>query len=228
MARPDNANGARAKLREAAVIPVSTPLVRLYSEYIHAEYGDLDRDSCSSTCSAGGPGRRCATRRCTGWPPVSPRAPGSLSRCTCCVTRTPPSFNSGVPQHVVQKLLGHASPHMTAHSARGYPRHHHPRGVRSLPAPAGQHRRPGPRLRPGRAHRGRRMGQAQPVPDQGQPAERLLRPTAAARLPSPQRLPDLPRLPDHPRIPRHPPPPGHHQPAPAHPRRSQRPDPPGR
>jgi integrase len=26
--------------------------------------------------------------------------------------------NSGVPQHVVQKLLGHASPHMTAHYAR--------------------------------------------------------------------------------------------------------------
>jgi integrase/recombinase XerD len=42
--RPDNANGARAKLREAAVIPVSTPLVRLYSEYMHAEYGDLDCD----------------------------------------------------------------------------------------------------------------------------------------------------------------------------------------
>jgi hypothetical protein len=30
----------------------------------------------------------------------------------------PTSFNSGVPQHVVQKLLGHASPHMTAHYAR--------------------------------------------------------------------------------------------------------------
>jgi len=44
VARPDNANGARAKLREAAVIPVSTPLVRLYSEYMHAEYGDLDCD----------------------------------------------------------------------------------------------------------------------------------------------------------------------------------------
>ena len=42
--RADNANGARAKLREAAVIPVSTPLVRLYSEYMHAEYGDLDSD----------------------------------------------------------------------------------------------------------------------------------------------------------------------------------------
>lgn len=27
-------------------------------------------------------------------------------------------INSGVPQHIVQKLLGHASPHMTAHYAR--------------------------------------------------------------------------------------------------------------
>jgi len=27
-------------------------------------------------------------------------------------------INSGVPQHVVQKLLGHASPHMTAHYAK--------------------------------------------------------------------------------------------------------------
>ena len=42
--RPDNANGARAKLRSAAVVPVSTPLVRLYSEYMHVEYGDLDSD----------------------------------------------------------------------------------------------------------------------------------------------------------------------------------------
>jgi site-specific recombinase XerD len=27
-------------------------------------------------------------------------------------------FNSGVPQHVVQRLLGHASPHMTSHYAK--------------------------------------------------------------------------------------------------------------
>ena len=44
MPRADNANRARAKLRSAAVVPVSTPLVRLYSEYMHAEYGDIDSD----------------------------------------------------------------------------------------------------------------------------------------------------------------------------------------
>lgn len=38
--RDGNANGARAKIRSAAVIPVTAPLVRLYSEYMHTEYGD--------------------------------------------------------------------------------------------------------------------------------------------------------------------------------------------
>jgi integrase/recombinase XerD len=42
--RPDNANGARAKTRDVHVLPVSTALVRLYSEYMHSEYGSLDSD----------------------------------------------------------------------------------------------------------------------------------------------------------------------------------------
>ena len=42
--RADNANGARAKCRSTQVIPVSTGLVRLYSEYMHTEYGELDSD----------------------------------------------------------------------------------------------------------------------------------------------------------------------------------------
>ena len=42
--RADNANGARAKVRSAVVAPVSAPLVRLYSEYMHTEYGDIDSD----------------------------------------------------------------------------------------------------------------------------------------------------------------------------------------
>ena len=32
------------KLRSPAVVPVSAPLVRLYSDYMHAEYGDVDSD----------------------------------------------------------------------------------------------------------------------------------------------------------------------------------------
>jgi integrase len=42
--RTDNVNGARAKTRAMVTVPISTPLVRLYSEYMHTEYGDLDSD----------------------------------------------------------------------------------------------------------------------------------------------------------------------------------------
>jgi len=42
--RDDNANGARAKTREVATLPVSAALVRLYSDYMHTEYGDLYSD----------------------------------------------------------------------------------------------------------------------------------------------------------------------------------------
>lgn len=42
--RSDNANGARAKTTALSTVPVSTPLVRLYSDYMHIEYGDLDSD----------------------------------------------------------------------------------------------------------------------------------------------------------------------------------------
>ncbi len=42
--RDDNANGARAKCRQETAIPVSAGLVRLYSEYLFDEYGELDSD----------------------------------------------------------------------------------------------------------------------------------------------------------------------------------------
>ena len=42
--RGDNANGARAKTRMVTSLPVSAPLVRLYSDYMHTEYGELDCD----------------------------------------------------------------------------------------------------------------------------------------------------------------------------------------
>lgn len=42
--RDDNANGARAKTRASHVIHVSTELARLYSEYMHVEYGELESD----------------------------------------------------------------------------------------------------------------------------------------------------------------------------------------
>ena len=39
-----NDNGARSKSAEARSIPVSADLVRLYADYLHGEYGDLDSD----------------------------------------------------------------------------------------------------------------------------------------------------------------------------------------
>lgn len=42
--RADNANGARAKTHVEHVVHVSVALGRLYSDYMHAEYGELDSD----------------------------------------------------------------------------------------------------------------------------------------------------------------------------------------
>jgi integrase len=42
--RPDNANGARAKLLLPTTVPVTAGLVRTYSDYMHTEYGDVDSD----------------------------------------------------------------------------------------------------------------------------------------------------------------------------------------
>lgn len=42
--RRDNDNGARSKSATARTIPVSAELVRLYADYLHDEYGDLDSD----------------------------------------------------------------------------------------------------------------------------------------------------------------------------------------
>ena len=44
MPRAGNANGARAKLRSPATVPVTAGLVRCYSDYMYVEYGDFDSD----------------------------------------------------------------------------------------------------------------------------------------------------------------------------------------
>ena len=42
--RRDNDNGARAKSATTRTVPVSPELIRLYADYLHGEYGDLDSD----------------------------------------------------------------------------------------------------------------------------------------------------------------------------------------
>lgn len=44
MPRSDEVNGARAKTRTITTLPISAPLVRLYSDDMHTEYGELDCD----------------------------------------------------------------------------------------------------------------------------------------------------------------------------------------
>jgi integrase/recombinase XerD len=39
-----NANGARSKSRQPRTIPVSAALIRLYADYLHGEYGQIDSD----------------------------------------------------------------------------------------------------------------------------------------------------------------------------------------
>lgn len=110
VARPDNANGARAKLREAAVIPVSTPLVRLYSEYMHAEYGDLDSDYVFVNLFGGRIGQalsyptvhRLAAR-------ISARTGIAFTVHMLRHTHATELIRSGVPVEVVARLLTHRS-----------------------------------------------------------------------------------------------------------------------
>jgi integrase/recombinase XerD len=102
--------GARAKLREAAVIPVSTPLVRLYSEYMHAEYGDLDCDYVFVNLFGGRVGQplcyptvhRLAAR-------ISARTGIAFTAHMLRHTHATELIRRGVPIEVVARLLTHRS-----------------------------------------------------------------------------------------------------------------------
>ncbi len=47
-----NDNRARAKSGRSRIIPASAALMRLYSDYLHREYGALDADYVSSSISS--------------------------------------------------------------------------------------------------------------------------------------------------------------------------------
>jgi integrase/recombinase XerD len=108
--RADNANGARAKLREAAVIPVSVPLVRLYSEYMHVEYRGIDSDYVFVNLFAGRIGQPLSY-------PAVHRLIGRIARRTGIAftahmlrhTHATELIRAGVPIEVVARLLTHRS-----------------------------------------------------------------------------------------------------------------------
>ena len=57
MVRRVNDNRARAKSPSSRTIPVSASLMRLYADYLHGEYGDLDSDYVFVALWAGQHGR---------------------------------------------------------------------------------------------------------------------------------------------------------------------------
>jgi integrase/recombinase XerD len=108
--RPGNANGARAKLRETAVIPVSVPLVRLYSEYMHAEYRNVDCDYVFVNLFAGQVGQPLsyqAVHRLIGR--IARRTGIAFTAHMLRHTHATEMIRAGVPVEVVARLLTHRS-----------------------------------------------------------------------------------------------------------------------
>jgi integrase/recombinase XerD len=122
-----NDNGARSKSRHPRTIPVSAALIRLYGDYLHSEYGELDSDYVFVNLFAEPRGQALS------YPAVYDLV-GRLRQ------RTGIDFNphwfrhsaatrmlrEGVPIEVVSSLLGHTSVittlsvygHLTAEDAR--------------------------------------------------------------------------------------------------------------
>jgi integrase/recombinase XerD len=122
-----NGNGARSKSRDPRTIPVSAELIRLWGDYLHGEYGDLDSDYVFVNLFAEPRGQALAypavydlvlrLRRRTGI---------DFDPHWCRHSMATRALRDGVPIEVVSKLLGHASitttsaiyGHLTAEDAR--------------------------------------------------------------------------------------------------------------
>jgi integrase/recombinase XerD len=105
----DNDNGARTKSRRSRSIPVSAELIRLYADYLHGEYRDLDSDYVFVNLWGG-------TR---GHPLTYPSVYDLVRRLRRRIgidfdphwyrhTAATRMLRDGVPIEVVSKLLGHA------------------------------------------------------------------------------------------------------------------------
>jgi integrase len=108
--RADNANRARAKVRSPFVVPVSAPLVRLYSEYMHTEYGEVGSDYVFVNLFGGKVGKPM------GYPAVhdligrvSARSGVSFSAHMLRHSRATDMVRQGVPVEIVARLLTHRS-----------------------------------------------------------------------------------------------------------------------
>jgi site-specific recombinase XerD len=105
-----NDNGARSKSGEARTIPVNVELIRLYADYMHGEYGDLDSDYVFVNLwgePRGHPWSYPAVydlvRR------LRQRSGVTFDPHWCRHTYATRLLRCGTPLEVVSKLLGHAS-----------------------------------------------------------------------------------------------------------------------
>jgi integrase len=108
--RDDNANGARAKTATTATVPVSTPLVRLYSDYMHTEFGDLDCDYVFVNLWAEPVGRPLRYQAVAKLVARLRAATGvAFSPHLLRHTRATELIRGGVPIEIVSKMLTHRS-----------------------------------------------------------------------------------------------------------------------
>ena len=108
--RDDNANGARAKCTELVELPVTASLVRLYSEYLHTEYGSIDSDYVFVnlwSAPIGSPLRYDAVAKLVGR--LRARTGIAFSPHTFRHSRATELVRSGTPIEVVSKMLTHRS-----------------------------------------------------------------------------------------------------------------------
>lgn len=123
----DNDNGARSKSRDRRTIPVPGELIRLWGDYLHSEYGDLDSDYMFVTLFAEPRGQAWSYAAVYDLVKRLRKRTGiDFDPHWCRHSAATRMLRDDVPIEVVSKLLGHSSVtttsavygHLTAEDAR--------------------------------------------------------------------------------------------------------------